>query len=71
MTNDKHSLEQGRQAWEQRVRSSGRLRPRRFTTVSGQEIEALYYPAEDIRGLDYGRRHRMAGWVTPIRGGRS
>ena len=52
MTNDKHSLEQGRQAWEQRVRSSGRLRPTKFTTVSGQEIKHLY-TAEDIRGLDY------------------
>jgi len=52
MTNDKKSLEQGRQAWEQRVRSSGRLRPMKFTTVSGQEIKHLYTP-EDIQDLDF------------------
>ena len=52
MTKDNKSVEEGRTAWEGRVRSGGRSRPTKFTTVSGQDIRHLYSPS-DVQGLDF------------------
>jgi len=52
MTKDWKSINEGRSAWEDRVRTGGKLRRSSFTTVSGQEIKHLYTP-EDVKNLDF------------------
>jgi methylmalonyl-CoA mutase N-terminal domain/subunit len=49
---DQERFEQEKRKWEQRVKTSGRMREAVFTTVSGEPIQMLYTP-DDLKGMDY------------------
>lgn len=49
---DQKTFEQEKRKWEERVKSSGRLREAVFTTVSGAPIQMLYTP-DDVKQMDY------------------
>lgn len=49
---DQRTFEQEKRKWEERVKSSGRLREAVFTTVSGAPIQMLYTP-DDVKEMDY------------------
>ncbi len=49
---DQERFEQEKRKWEERVKTSGRLREAVFTTVSGEPIQMLYTP-DDVKGMDY------------------
>lgn len=49
---DQAKFEQEKRKWEERLKSSGRLREAVFTTVSGEPIQMLYTP-EDLKGMEY------------------
>ncbi|MBI4418946.1 MAG: methylmalonyl-CoA mutase, partial [Ignavibacteriales bacterium] len=49
---DQTKIGEARKRWEDRVRSNGRMREVKFTTVSSEPIEMLYTP-EDVAGMDF------------------
>jgi len=49
---DQERFEQEKRKWEERVKTSGRMREAVFTTVSGEPIQMLYTP-DDLKGMDY------------------
>jgi methylmalonyl-CoA mutase, N-terminal domain len=52
MRNGPESFKEGRRKWEEDVKSSGKARNGKFTTVSGEVIEPLYGP-EDIQEINF------------------
>ena len=59
-----------RRAWDEKVSSSARQRDALFTSISGEEVDLLYTPA-DIADLDYERDLGFPGEFPYTRGVRS
>jgi methylmalonyl-CoA mutase N-terminal domain/subunit len=51
MNEEMDGIREARRRWERGVEESGKIRPVKFTTVSGQPIEMLYGP-DDIRKIN-------------------
>lgn len=52
MNHDIDKIRAEHRKWEENVRTNGRLRETKFTTVSGEPIEMLYTP-EDIKDINF------------------
>jgi len=46
------NIREARRRWEEQVKTSGKVRPVKFTTVSGQPIEMLYGP-DDVESINF------------------
>ncbi|MBI2619877.1 MAG: methylmalonyl-CoA mutase family protein [Ignavibacteriales bacterium] len=67
MKHDVSRIRTERKKWEERVRSSGRQRELKFTTVSGEPIETLYSPG-DVKDMDFLRDLGFPGEFPYTRG---
>ncbi len=67
MNNNLHQIKVARMRWEESVRAAGKVRPVKFTTVSGEPIEMLYGP-ENVQGIDYLRDIGFPGEFPYTRG---
>ncbi len=52
MKDEGDRIRKRREAWEEKVRSNGKMRDELYTTVSGEPIELLYTPL-DTKGIDF------------------
>jgi methylmalonyl-CoA mutase N-terminal domain/subunit len=67
MNNNLDQIKAARLRWEESVRATGKVRPVKFTTVSGEPIEMLYDP-ENVQGIDYLRDIGFPGEFPYTRG---
>ena len=52
MNDSVDKIREARRRWEEQVKASGKIRPVKFTTVSGEPIEMLYGP-DDIQDINF------------------
>lgn len=52
MNDEIKKIQEARQQWDKDLKSNGRMRDVKFTTVSGEPIDVLYTP-EDLREINY------------------
>ena len=52
MSNSGENIREARRRWEGEVKTSGKIRQAKFTTVSGQPVEMLYGP-EDVESINF------------------
>lgn len=52
MDNSSDKIREERSTWEEKVKTSGRLREAKFTTISGEPIETLYGP-DDVKAINF------------------